>query len=248
MDAAARERGLEHVQRCASCAMLLVEERALSRDLRALSVEAAAEKIPTRVETALLTAFRDRAAAPAVAPAGTAGRRRWLLVAAALALLTFGLSLARWIAAPPADRGSATVRPANARSANDGIDPAPTVASAPSVVTGQERPRVVAVRRSARSIPDSTTERRQKRLPPANARRQFTSAGAPREFVTQFFPVMQGSELIPLESGQIVRVRMPRSNLIPLGIPLSRERANETIQADVLVSNDGLARAIRLVY
>jgi hypothetical protein len=41
---------------------------------------------------------------------------------------------------------------------------------------------------------------------------------------------------------------MPRSNLIPLGIPYSQERADETIQADVLVSNDGLARAIRLVY
>ncbi|MGH9848353.1 MAG: hypothetical protein ACREBD_00715, partial [Blastocatellia bacterium] len=70
----------------------------------------------------------------------------------------------------------------------------------------------------------------------------------PREIVTQFFPVIQGSELIPLESGQIIRVRMPRSNLIPLGIPYSQERADETIQADVLVSNDGLARAIRLVY
>ncbi|HEX5082474.1 MAG TPA: hypothetical protein VFY40_10525, partial [Blastocatellia bacterium] len=72
--------------------------------------------------------------------------------------------------------------------------------------------------------------------------------GAPGEFVTQFFPIMQGGELIPLESGRIVRVRMPRSNLIPLGIPFNQERANETIKADVLLSNDGLARAIRLVY
>jgi hypothetical protein len=59
---------------------------------------------------------------------------------------------------------------------------------------------------------------------------------------------VQGGELIPLESGRIVRVRMPRSNLIPLGIPFNQERANETIKADVLLSNDGLARAIRLVY
>jgi hypothetical protein len=58
---------------------------------------------------------------------------------------------------------------------------------------------------------------------------------------------MQGVELIPLEGGQVVRVIMPRSNLIPLGIPFNQERANETIKADVLVSN-GLARAIRLVY
>jgi hypothetical protein len=41
---------------------------------------------------------------------------------------------------------------------------------------------------------------------------------------------------------------MPRSNLIPLGIPIDQGRASETIKADVLLSNDGLARAIRLVY
>jgi hypothetical protein len=70
----------------------------------------------------------------------------------------------------------------------------------------------------------------------------------PREIVTQFIPVIQGSEWIPLEGAQIVRVRMPRSNLIPLGININQERAGEAIQADVLVSNDGLARAIRLVY
>jgi hypothetical protein len=82
----------------------------------------------------------------------------------------------------------------------------------------------------------------------AGANRRPASNDAPREFVTQFFPVMQGGELIPIDGGQLVRVRMPRSNLIPLGIPLDQERVSETIKADVLLSNDGLARAIRLVY
>ena len=59
---------------------------------------------------------------------------------------------------------------------------------------------------------------RQKRL--ARANRRSSGADAAREFVTPFFPVMQGGELIPLDGGQLVRVRMPRSNLIPLGIPI----------------------------
>src|SRR5215470_13234161 len=101
MDAVARERGLEHIQRCAPCAMLLVEERALSRDLRALSVRGAAEEIPARIETALLSAFRQQAAAPIAAPAGLTRRRRRLLAAAALALLTIGLSLAGWMTSSP---------------------------------------------------------------------------------------------------------------------------------------------------
>jgi hypothetical protein len=108
-----------------------------------------------------------------------------------------------------------------------------------------QTPRTVEVRQPDRRLADSKPEKRQKRL--ASANRRSSNNEAPREFVTQFYPIMQGVELIPLEGGQVVRVRMPRSNLTPLGIPFNQERANETIKADVLVSN-GLARAIRLVY
>jgi anti-sigma factor RsiW len=233
MDAASRERGLEHIQRCASCATLLIEERALSRDLRALSARCAAEEIPERIETGLLTAFRQAPPAPIAAPR----RRRWLLAVAALALLIFGISLGGWIAS--SHRQAAPVVSTDGGGAPANIPAAP-------VLSDQTPPRIVEVRQGDRRAHDAASVKRQKRLAPANRR----SAGddAPREFVTQFFPMMQGDELIPLEGGQLVRVRMPRSNLIPLGIPFNQERASETIEADVLVSNDGLARAIRLVY
>jgi anti-sigma factor RsiW len=233
MDAASRECGLEHIQRCASCATLLVEERALSRDLRALSARSPVEEIPERIETSLLTAFRQSAPRPMVAPR----KRRWLLAVAALALLTFGISLAGWI-------GSSLRQEAPVVS-TDGKG-APANAPATPVVDDQTPPRVVEVQQHYRRAHDAASVKRRKRLAPAN--RRLAGDDAPREFVTQFFPVMQGDELIPLEGGQIVRVRMPRSNLIPLGIPFNQDRASETIKADVLVSNDGLARAIRLVY
>lgn len=240
MDAAARERGLEHVQKCAPCAILLVEERALSRDLRALSARGGAEEIPARIETALLSAFRQQAAAPIVAPARATRRRYLLLAAAALALLTFGFSLAGWIASSP-ERESSPIG-----STDNRVDPTVPVATPEKPV--QTPPQQVTVRQPDQPIAGPTTEKPRKRLPMASVSRRSANDDASREFVTQFFPVMQGSELIPLESGQIVRVRMPRSNLIPLGIPFNQERANETIRADVLVSNDGLARAIRFVY
>jgi hypothetical protein len=251
MDAAERARGLEHIRSCASCAALLGTERALSRDLRALSAEGAAEEIPERIETALLAAFRERAAAPALTRIVATSSRRRRLAVVALALLTFGLALAglegleRWMAAP-SERGSP------ARGSTDG-GVASTPADAPTPEETPEKssrpsPPIVVERRPDRSISNSISERRRKRLTEAHANRRPANDIVPREFVTQFFPVMQGGELIPLESGRIVRVRMPRSNLIPLGIPFNQERANETIKADVLLSNDGLARAIRLVY
>jgi hypothetical protein len=240
MDAATRERGLEHIRRCTPCATLLVEERALSRDLRALSARCAAEEMPERIETALLAAFRQapgqtrRSAATIVAPQ----RRRRLLAVAALALLTFGISLAGWIASSPKREGPAI--------GSTGGVASPTIVPAPPEKSDQTRPQVAVVLRPDRRIPAPRSEKRQKRS--ANVNRQSASNAAPSEFVTPFFPVMQGGELIPLEGGQLLRVRMPRSNLIPLGIPFNQERASETIKADVLVSNDGLARAIRLVY
>jgi len=233
MDAVARERGLAHIETCPQCAALLAEERALSGKLRALSAAAAGEEIPARVETALLAAFRQRDAAPALKPARFVApvNRRWML-AAALILLMFGLSLAGWVLSS-SKRESAVTGPTP--------EPvAPTAPDTPEKFT-QAKTQVAAVTLPSRPTPDAKRSKRQPRLPRA-------SDAEPREIVTQFFPVIQGSELIPLESGQIIRVRMPRSNLIPLGIPYSQERADETIQADVLVSNDGLARAIRLVY
>jgi hypothetical protein len=240
MDAATRERGLEHIRKCAPCATLLVDERALSRDLRALSARCVAEEMPERIETALLAAFRQAqgrirgSASTIVAPR----RRRWLLAVAALALITFGISLAGWIASSH-KRGSSAV-------GSTGGGASPTIVPAPPEKSDQTRPQVAVALRPDRRIPAPRSEKRQKRS--ADVDRPSASNDAPSEFVTPFFPVMQGGELIPLEGGQLVRVRMPRSNLIPLGIPLDQERASETIKADVLLSNDGLARAIRLVY
>lgn len=236
MEAATRERGLAHIETCGQCAARLVEERALSAKLRALSAAAEEEEIPARVETALLAAFRERDAAPAIKPARFVApiNRRWLL-AAALVLLTFGLSLAGWVLSSSKQESAVT------NSTPEPVAPIPAgVAETPEKFR-QEKPQVATVTPPSRPTPDAKRRHRPTRLPRAGE-------AEPREIVTQFFPVIQGSELIPLESGQIIRVRMPRSNLIPLGIPYSQERADETIQADVLVSNDGLARAIRLVY
>jgi hypothetical protein len=42
-------------------------------------------------------------------------------------------------------------------------------------------------------------------------------------------------------------MRLPRSTLLPFGFPLDETRASESVNADVLFGEDGLARAIRFV-
>jgi hypothetical protein len=58
---------------------------------------------------------------------------------------------------------------------------------------------------------------------------------------------MNREALAQMDGGQVMRVELPRSALMSFGLPMDMERATERIKADVLVGNDGLARAIRFV-
>ena len=67
----------------------------------------------------------------------------------------------------------------------------------------------------------------------------------PREAVTEFFPLMD--DAMPFERGELLRVSLPASALRSVGLPVSEDRLTDTVQADVLVGEEGLARAIRFV-
>jgi hypothetical protein len=63
----------------------------------------------------------------------------------------------------------------------------------------------------------------------------------------EFIPVGAWQALEPMERGSIVRVRLPKSSLPGLGIPVSADRWNESIPADVVLGEDGTMRAVRFV-
>jgi hypothetical protein len=76
----------------------------------------------------------------------------------------------------------------------------------------------------------------------ANAAR----AGA-QEVTTDFIPLAQGGNFGQSEAGHIVRVELPRSALTSFGLPFNAESAGGRVKADVLLGEDGIARAIRFV-
>lgn len=93
--------------------------------------------------------------------------------------------------------------------------------------------------------------------PPANVmarrvpkvRRPRPTAVAPvrEEIVTGFLPIAGGDIFAPLDRGRVVRVRMPRSALVVFGLPVNEDRMADSVRADVLLGEDGMARAIRFV-
>jgi hypothetical protein len=67
----------------------------------------------------------------------------------------------------------------------------------------------------------------------------------PREVVTEFFPLIDVAPAF--ERGAVVRVSLPAGALRNAGIPVNEDHLTDRVQADVLVGEEGLARAIRLV-
>src|SRR5579863_8235870 len=67
----------------------------------------------------------------------------------------------------------------------------------------------------------------------------------PHEITTEFYPLIEDAP--PFERGELLRVSLPASAMRSVGLPVSEDRLTETVQADVLVGQEGLARAIRFV-
>jgi hypothetical protein len=67
------------------------------------------------------------------------------------------------------------------------------------------------------------------------------------EVAINFYPLPGADELPPVESATIIRVQLPMSSLRLIGVPVSEERAGDSVQADMLLGQDGLARGVRFV-
>jgi hypothetical protein len=229
LDALTREQGLAHAEVCVQCAARLAEERTLLANLRLVVAAVAKEKAPAHVEEALLTAFRAQLArreAPASRALPVKGRwGQWRMVAAwaAVILIAVLLSVA-WLKRGSDDQQQAA-RQLPASPTPQGAVPVPN-----RVVNAAEQKlanNLIAVQRAK----------------PRPRVRQVTAPES--ESATQFYLLAEAGELAPLESGRVVRVEVPVSTLITLGLPIPAESLNQSVQADLLLGQDGLARAIR---
>ena len=68
-----------------------------------------------------------------------------------------------------------------------------------------------------------------------------------RELVTEFFPLTYSN--VPARGGYVVRMQVPRGALASFGATLAAagDNASPNVLADVVIGNDGLARAVRFV-
>jgi hypothetical protein len=64
---------------------------------------------------------------------------------------------------------------------------------------------------------------------------------------TAFYALTPGVDVEAIEALPAVRVKVPRMTLASFGLPVDMERLHQPVKADVVLGNDGMARAIRFV-
>ena len=138
-------------------------------------------------------------------------------VAAAVAAAALAAALAFVFRLPPPPRPEARVI----------VPPPPAlVASAPGPVPAAKR-----------------APRRRSALP----QRPLSESSAVPEVATKFYELPDADIFAPVEDATVVRVQLPRSFMRVVGLPVNEDRAAERIRADVVLGQDGIARAVRFV-
>jgi hypothetical protein len=213
-----------HLEHCRDCAARFRREQDLSEGLSALAASTAAGGQLDALERRLLERFEEQHAGPANRSHGT--RYRWLQAAAMVAFATAAVvwwRLAGTTSQVPDVRPSPAPVDVQAKSAPPATPPAVSQGAKPV------EPRIAAVRSSGRRG-GHTTIRRTELVRPAG-----------------FIPLPTAVGLPDLESGEIVRMEIPIGSLPVYGLEIQPDTGGRPIKADLLVGQDGQARAIRLV-
>jgi hypothetical protein len=212
-----------HAQNCARCARRLARARELTTALGALAKADEREHAPMRLEARLLSAFRAHRKT-----VRSFQRRKlawWTAAAAVLAVMIGGGLVWHHLSASQHAHGSAR---AVAAIPSDRVAPNPPQATltAPASQGGDGRnnkPSRTVKRAASPPEPEPVTE------------------------LAEFLPLPFTDDDSPLGTAEVVRIRLSESALGVLGLPVSNEASRQPVTADVVIGEDGVARAIRFI-
>jgi hypothetical protein len=163
---------------------------------------------------------------------------RWLLIGtpafAAVALL-FGLFISRQPTSPTLITEQANFPASESPAALS--QPTNTVLEPPS-------PTIAKVRIADRPVRSASPSRAKYSPGKKTPRPDPVITAAKDEIRSEFITLSYARDP---ESGQIVRVKVPRSMMVTVGLVASVEKPSSLVDAEVLVGDDGLTRAIRFI-
>jgi hypothetical protein len=168
---------------------------------------------------------------------------RWSLAAIAAILIVFGFIVHRAIQNEPQKPGGGITK--NEPQKPGGVITKNKPTPKPSVEREEQDVKEKPARRGTRAPrPPRHNRPRLNELIITDSMPVYAKRG---EYATDFFSLSYGGVQKPMESGEVIRLRMPRSALIAFGLPVDVEHADAPVKAELLLGEDGMARAIRFV-
>ncbi|HUI43084.1 MAG TPA: hypothetical protein VL523_14070 [Terriglobia bacterium] len=218
LEEAAYDTAIAHAQTCTRCARELHRLRELSDALRALAGADNHLQPSVRLEADLVRAFRAQSPIRM-----RRSRAAWWITAAAAAALAVGVGML-WRRAS----GGPRAKPAQAAVLGALAGSIPSKPASTADVLGSKAAARTHARRSVRANAPSA---------------ELANYDELSEFVALPF----AHDETPLGAGEVVRIRLSESALGLLGLPVSEDNPSEPLTADVVIGEDGVARAIRFV-
>ena len=229
---AARLEVRRHMETCGSCAAEHARQRDLTTALQALAAEAQEWKAPAAMEQRLLAAFATQEGhEPAVV--NRPSSNRWRYVLASAAVMTLAVWGIREASRQEPQRPPTSERPVKA-GAPVAAENSVAAASADGGVKAQEFPK---------SPADKPKSHRPANPQPANPQPANPRPATPVEFVR----IPSAIGLPELESGTVLRMELPLTSLPEYGLDIAPDAVRTSVEADILVGQDGQPRAIRLI-
>jgi len=211
-----------HIESCDACASELRRQRELTADFATVRTGAGDWRAPEDLEARILAAVESRSEVAAKTSYFRSRRVYTSLAAAAAILLAVGIAQRTRHGNIAGERPGALQTPAAGHPTRvEGQAATPVAPSVPARLIQREKATGKSERRVSRSAPE----------------------GAAVEFVA-----VPGAAALPmLESGRIIRVKLGIAELPTYGLAIVPDAARSAVEADVLVGQDGQARAIRLL-
>jgi hypothetical protein len=244
-ESGAQEQLLKHAKNCQKCSAILEAEKRLLSGFRAVNDDIALEVVPPRIEANLLRVFNSQAdgqTEPGIKnisnPIQHWRQAGWAFAATAVIVIAC-LAGIRQKGLISSGQNQEVLR----------------VSTIPITLPDLSFPSVEEPASNA-AVPvyKQTNIRKQKPLRSRavadtsrmNMRSVIKKSVTPKaQDEPRFFPLAEADEFVSLESGQLVRVELSVSSLVKLGIPVKSDKGNQSVQADLLIGQDGIARAIR---
>jgi hypothetical protein len=242
-----RREALAHTITCKKCEGVLHEQQRLNLDLQTFASAQSFDQLPPEIESRLISAFQDQSTGPKSSSRRASAsslitllqsfnpRDRWLYATAVVSLALGALAVYSLLYRP-------VISPVKTFSPSQMTEPMElkyeTKASETAIVEGNP-----ASKTETKKVPIIHRTRSQSRRSGVPDRVEWITA----EVATDFYAIPYVQPFGHNDRVRVVRTHVPHSMLADFGLPVYSDQALYPVQADVMVGDDNMVRAIRFV-